>query len=77
MCVCEYQKVVALENRLYQKGTVTGTMVDLGEITSQDPDPGRTKLIFILVEKLRISQWMFYKTLSHIRRCFIRWEFYL
>ena len=59
-------------NRMYRKGTVTGTMVDLGEITSRDPDPRRTKLTFILVEKLRISQLMFYKTPSHIRRCLFR-----
>ena len=47
-----------------------GTMVDLGEIASRDPDPKRTKLIFILVERFRIPQLKFYKTLSHIRRCF-------
>ena len=27
------------KDRLYLKGTVTGTMVDLGEITYRDPDP--------------------------------------
>ena len=57
---------------MYLKGTVTGTMVDLGEVTNRDPEPSWTKLIFILVEKLRIPQLMFYKTLSHIRRYFIR-----
>ena len=38
------------ENRLYREGTVTGTMVDLREIASRDPDPRRTKLTPILVE---------------------------
>ena len=28
-------------NKLYRKVMVTGMMVDLGEITSQDPDPRR------------------------------------
>ena len=40
------------KDRLYLKGMVTGTMVDLGEITSRDPDPRWTKLIFILVDEL-------------------------
>ena len=55
---------------MYLEGTVMGTMVDLGEIASRDPDPKRTKLIFILVERFIIPQLKFYKTLSHIRRCF-------
>ena len=31
---------------------MTGMMVDLGEIASQDPEPRRSKLIPILEEKL-------------------------
>ena len=57
---------------MYLKGTVMGTMVDLGEVTDRDPEPSGTKLISILVERLRIPQLKFYETLSHIRRCFIR-----
>ena len=60
------------KGRLYLKGTVMGTMVELGEVTNRDLEPRLTKLIFILVEKLRIPQLVVYKTLSHIRRCFIR-----
>ena len=37
---------------LYLKGTVTGTMVDLGEIASWDPKPRWAKLTSTLVEKL-------------------------
>ena len=54
----------------YLKGTGMGTMVDLREITSRDPEPKRTKLTFILVLRFRIPQLKFYKTLSHIRYCF-------
>ena len=46
---------------MYLEGTVMGTMVDLGEIASRDPDPKRTKLIFILVERFIIPQLKFYK----------------
>ena len=56
---------------MYLEGTVMGTMVDLGEVASRDPDPRRIKLIFILAERFIIPQLKFYKTLSHIRRCFI------
>ena len=70
--MCEYHKVCQKKDRLYLKGTVMGTMVDLGEITYRDPEPSGTKLTPILVEQLRIPQLKFYKTLSHIRRCFIR-----
>ena len=50
--MCVYQEVVLKgKGRLYLKGTGMGTMVDLGEITSRDPDPKRTKIIFILVER--------------------------
>ena len=48
---CEYKRRLH-GNNLYRKGTVTGTMVDLGKITSRDPKPRWTKLISILVEKL-------------------------
>ena len=46
--MCGYQKVVLKRKT---EGTEMGTMVDLGEIASRDPDPKRTKLIFILVER--------------------------
>ena len=73
MCVCvSNRRLCQKEDRLYLKGTVMGTMVDLGEIASRDPEPRRTKLTPILVEQLRVPQLRFYKTLSHIRRCFIR-----
>ena len=36
-------------------------MVDLEEVTSRDPEPRWTKLTFILVEKLKISQLVFIK----------------
>ena len=40
------------KDRLYLKGTVMGTMADLGETTSRDPEPVGTKLISILLERL-------------------------
>ena len=70
MCVSN-RRLCQDEDRLYLKGTVTGTMVDLGEVTDRDLEPSGTKLISILVERFRIPQLKFYKTLSHIRRGFI------
>ena len=73
VCVCvSIRKLCQKKDRLYLKGTVTGTMVDLMEVTDRDPEPSGTKLISILVRRFRIPQLKFYKTLSHIRRCFIR-----
>ena len=69
MCVSTRWRILK-EGKLYLKGTGMGTMVDLGEITSRDPEPKRTKLTFILVLRFRIPQLKFYKTLSHIRCCF-------
>ena len=44
-----------------------GMMVDLGEITSQDPGPWKKRVTSILVEEKFISYSIVYKTLSYIR----------
>ena len=50
MCVSN-RRLCQKKDRWYLKGTVKGTMVDLGEVTSLDPEPKGTKLIFSLVER--------------------------